>query len=261
MRIVHTAQADCEVRIFRDLHELSAFAAMRFAELAVTCVEEQGRFAACLSGGSTPRETFALLAEEPHRSSVPWESVHIFWGDERCVPLKHPDNHFTMTSGLFLEHVGIPASNVHRMRGEAAEPRAAAAEYQAMLEAFFSLSRGGVPRFDHIFLGLGEDGHTASLYPGTPGLEEKSALVVAQYVPQREQFRLTVTLPVLCNGADVVFLAAGETKSHALRSVLQKYDHEQDVPARKVRPVDGRLSWFVDEAASAELTIQGTTLA
>jgi len=251
---VHIGHNNTELRIFKDLLELSVHAAARFVELALDCVKRQGEFTVCLSGGSTPVDTYDLLGREPHRSAIPWGKVHIFWGDERCIPLDRPDNHYTLASELFLRKVRIPKSNIHRMRGEADDPTAAADEYQAMLQSFFKLSPGTYPRFDLILLGMGEDGHTASLYPGTRGLEEQEGLVAGHYVPQRKGFRLTLTLPVLCNAAQVMFMVSGKSKATALRSVLRRPD-EKVLPAQMVRPLNGTLVWLVDEAAAGELNI------
>jgi 6-phosphogluconolactonase len=242
-----------ELKVFSDLHELSAYAAARFADTAKRIVQERGRFTACLSGGSTPQLTYSLLAQPPYSEEVPWQDVHLFWGDERCVPLSSPDNHFNMTTELLLSKVDIPPKNVHRMRGEAEDPFVAAETYEQEITTFFCLSPGGLPRFDLVFLGMGDDGHTASLYPGSQGLTVMDKIVVAHYVAQRKGFRLTLTLPVLNNAQDVVFLAVGESKAPALRAILRKGPDETEVPAYRVNPVDGTVTWLVDRAAASML--------
>jgi len=235
---------------FENLGDLSREAATRFADLAREAVQDRGRFTVALSGGSTPRRTYSLLAEEPIRSKAPWEKIHIFWGDERCVPLERPDNHFTMTSELLLSKIPIPMANVHRMRGEVADPYEAASDYQDSLREFFRLGLKEFPRFDLIFLGMGADGHTASLFPGTPGLEERERLVTAHYVPKVGMNRLTLTYPVLNNARVVMFLAAGTEKAEALRSVLAEDSCRPTPPARLVKPLEGEVIWMVDRAAA-----------
>jgi len=239
-----------ELNVFPNLDELSRQAAARFARMARETVREHGRFTVCLSGGSTPRQTYSLAAQEPPRSQIPWDAVHIFWGDERCVPLARPDNHFTMTMELLISRVPIPKGSVHRMRGEAANPHEAAPEYEASLREFFGLGPTGIPRFDLILLGMGADGHTASLFPGSPGLEERDKLVVAHYVPKVGMNRLTLTYPVLNNARVIMFLAAGNEKAEALKSVLADDTCGPILPARLVKPVEGEVIWMVDRAAA-----------
>ncbi|MBM4328873.1 MAG: 6-phosphogluconolactonase [Deltaproteobacteria bacterium] len=239
-----------ELNIFQDLDDLSRQTATRFAGFARDAVRMEGRFTVALSGGSTPQLTYSLLAQEALRSQIPWDAIHIFWGDERCVPLERPDNHFTMTTELLLSKVPIPEGNVRRMRGEAANPHEAAPEYEGSLREFFGLGPTGIPRFDLILLGMGADGHTASLFPGSPGLEERDKLVVAHYVPKVGMNRLTLTYPVLNNARVIMFLAAGNEKAEALKSVLADDTCGPILPARLVKPVEGEVIWMVDRAAA-----------
>jgi len=238
-----------ELRVFPNLEELSDHAANLFVRNAQKAVKTESRFTVCLSGGSTPRRLYALLAQHPVRDQVPWQQVHIFWGDERCVPLSSPDNHFAMTSELLLNKVPIPADNIHRMRGESPDPETAAKEYEAELSRFFRLGPSEFPCFDLIFLGMGDDGHTASLYPGTPALQERERLVVAQYVPQRENYRLTLTFPVINSARRVVFLVAGAEKANALHHVLEG-NAGFDRPASLVKLSRGNVVWLVDRLAA-----------
>jgi 6-phosphogluconolactonase len=244
---------DPEIQVFPDPSAMSLHAAGLIAELAGRPVDREGRFTLCLSGGSTPRETYALLAAPQLADEIPWPGVHIFWGDERCIPLERPDNHFTMTSDLLFSKVPIPAENIHRMRGEADDPEEAARDYELELIRFFGLKRGEIPRFDLVLLGMGEDGHCASLYPGTAGLAERGDLVVAHYVPQREGHRLTLTLRVLNNARQIIFLVTGESKAEALKAVLDGENDEADLPAGRVRPRKGKVRWLVDRAAAGLL--------
>lgn len=241
-----------KLRVFENLEDFSEHAADIFLHAATQTVKTDGMFTVCLSGGSTPRRLYALLGEAPLRDLVPWRHVHIFWGDERCIPLSSPDNHFTMTSELFLNKVEIPAENIHRMHGESGDPEAAARDYETEVRCFFGLSQKEFPCFDLIFLGMGEDGHTASLYPGTPALTERQRLVVAQHVPQRGNFRLTLTFPVLNNARLVVFLVGGAEKAHALRDVLEGAAGF-DRPASLVNPHQGNVLWLVDQLAANTL--------
>ncbi|MBF0496385.1 MAG: 6-phosphogluconolactonase, partial [Deltaproteobacteria bacterium] len=208
-----------EIKIYSDSAQLAKEAAERFAQAAGKAVAEHGRFCVCLSGGSTPREMYTRLAKNPWRGRVPWPAVHVFWGDERCVPPDHHDNLYAMAWELLLSRVPIPAENIHRMSGEAENPEAAVAAYEDLLREFFGLKIGRYPRFDLILLGLGADGHIASLFPGTAGLKETQRLAVANYVPALNARRLTLTLPVLNNAAQIMFLVAGENKAQVVRSL------------------------------------------
>jgi 6-phosphogluconolactonase len=190
------------------------------------------------------------LSGNPFRSKIPWQDVHVFWGDERCVPTNHPESLYGMVWELMLSSVPIPPENVHRMRGEAKNPSDAASEYEEMLRGFFRLKIHEKPRFDLILLGMGADGHTASLFPGTEALEEKRRLVVANYVPALKVNRLTLTLPVLNNAAMVMFLVAGESKASSLRSVLHDTREEKRLPAGMIDPQNGRVLWLIDWAAA-----------
>ncbi|MBF0549802.1 MAG: 6-phosphogluconolactonase [Deltaproteobacteria bacterium] len=242
-----------EIKIYSDPDELAASAAERFAQGAEKAVAEHGRFCVCLSGGSTPREMYIRLAEDPWRDRVPWPAVHVFWGDERCVPRDHPDNLYAMAWELLLSRVPIPAENIHRMLGEAENPEAAAAAYEDLLREFFGLKIGRYPRFDLILLGLGADGHMASLFPGTAGLKETQRLTVANYVPALNAWRLTLTLPVLNHAAQIMFLVAGASKAQIVRSLWGRIGEEQSLPAGMINPQSGRVLWLLDQAAASLL--------
>ena len=245
-----------EITICSDPIDLSCQAAKCVVDIARQAVAQQGRFTVCLSGGSTPKGTYALLASDPLRDEIPWLQTHIFWGDERCIPLDHPDNHYRMASDLMLSKVPVPPENIHRMGGDAAVPEQAANEYDALLHSFFGLKGNAVPRFNLILLGIGVDGHTASLFPATSALCETRRLVVANYVPQLSANRLTLTLPVLNNAQKVVFLVSGASKADALRSVLQRKEAQRELPAQLVRPEDGTVLWLVDETVASRSCLQ-----
>lgn len=248
-----TEQALYRPTVCPDLAELSEQAARFFVDVARQAVGREGRFTVCLSGGSTPRSTYGLLVREPLRNAVSWRHVHIFWGDERCIPSDDPDNHYRMAWDLMLSKLPLPAENIHPVRGAASNPEGAAVEYEALLQSFFGLASHGIPSFDLIFLGMGADGHIASLFPGSAGLSESRRLVVSHYVSQLQATRLTLTLPVLNHARQIIFLVSGESKAPALRAVLQGGGTQEELPARLVRPVSGRVLWLIDEAAASGL--------
>jgi 6-phosphogluconolactonase len=205
-----------------------------------------------LAGGATPREAYRGIAADEMSGArrLPWACIHLFFGDERCVPPDHPESNFRMAREALLSQVPVPPENIHRMRGEL-EAAAAADDYQATLQSFFQPPPGEFPRFDLILLGLGADGHTASLFPGSPALLETRRLVCANPVPQLDTWRLTLTLPVLNAAAEVVFVVSGAEKAETLRRVLRGAPHAY--PAQAVSPARGRLLWMADEAAAREL--------
>jgi len=239
-----------EIKIAPDAVTLAHEAAQEFHRLAEAAVQQQGRFAVALSGGNTPRSVYSLLAGEPKQ--LPWERIHIFFGDERHVPPDHPDSNFRMASESLLSKVPIPEKNIHRIHAELdAEP--AAAEYDQDLRDFFGLVNQGWPRFDLIFLGIGEDGHTASLFPGSKALTETSSRVTANWVEKFKTFRITLTFPVLNHAAEVVFLVSGASKSQILSEILRP--GAQKYPAQSIQPENGRLLWLVDEDAGSLLRL------
>lgn len=240
-----------DLRIFADGAELARAAAEEFARRAAGAIRARGRFSAALSGGSTPRRLFALLAdqEEPFRDRIDWRAVHLFWGDERHVPPDHPESNFRMARETLLDRIEIPAENVHRVRGEEPDAARAAALYEDELRAFFR----GAPRFDLVLLGLGADAHTASLFPGTAVVREHERWVAAPWVEKLGAFRITLTPAVFDRAATVIFLVQGEEKAGALRAVLSGNRDPDGVPAQAVRPRDGEILWLVDRRAASGL--------
>ena len=241
-----------EIIICRDAGDLALKAAEQFVLLADAAIARSGRFAVALSGGSTPRALYELLGSAGYRDRVDWPRVHLFWGDERCVPPDHPESNFRMVQETLLAKVRMPPENIHRMMGEK-EPAEAAAAYEQELREFFALKPGQMPRFDLILLGLGEDGHTASLFPGTAALDETDRWVAAVYVEKLQSHRLTLTLPVINAAAQVTFLVAGASKAKIVSDILASDSAPLDYPAVKVRPVDGRLAWIIDRDAARNL--------
>jgi 6-phosphogluconolactonase len=226
-------------------------AAEEFVRLGRSAIGAQGRFAVALSGGSTPRNLYSLLPE--NYADFAWARTFFFFGDERHVPPDHPDSNYRMVNEALLAKIPIPAENVHRVRAENPDAAAAALEYEEELRHFFELDPGELPRFDLILLGLGPEGHTASLFPDSEALKEHSRLVVANWVAKLNANRITFTLPVLNRAAEAMFLASGAEKADIVRQVLRG-NAAPPLPAQRVLPDDGKLLWMLDEAAAAKLT-------
>lgn len=238
-----------EIRVYRDGDQLAAAAAELFAELASESVAVGGRFRVALSGGSTPRRTFEVLASPELSSHVDWSKVDIFWGDERCVPADDPESNYGMTRKALLRRVPIPEPNIHRVRTEMCSPQAAAFEYEGEIRSSF-VDQIAIPRFDLIYLGLGTNGHTASLFPHSPVLQEKVRLVAAVFVPEVNSWRISMTAGLLNHGRTVAFLVSGPEKAQVLRDVVLGPRDPERLPAQLIIP-DGRLIWIADEAAAA----------
>jgi 6-phosphogluconolactonase len=239
------------VRVSRDADAFADAAAAVFIESAIASVADRGRFSIALSGGSTPRAVFARLAgDETARLKVSWRQIDWWWSDERTVPPGDPDSNFRMAFESLLGHVPIDPARVHRLKGEV-EPAQAASEYERELRAAFGVSAGEIPRFDLVLLGLGADGHTASLFPGTPAVTERERLVVANDVPAMRAVRLTFTLPLINRARRVAFLVSGAEKAPILARVLE--GPRGALPAQLVSPDDGELVWIVDSAAARDL--------
>jgi len=242
-----------QVVVKGNLQEVSREAAELFARLATESVAANGRFSVALSGGSTPIALYRLLADPPLSRTIDWPHVHLFWGDERFVPADHPESNYRLARETLISRVPIPAENVYPMPTEGNDPEAAAAQYEVTLRRSFVLSKGETPRFDLVLLGLGADGHTASLFPGSPVLSEDQRLVAATYVGNLDTWRLTLTPSVLNRARHVLFLVCGSEKASALRQALQGPYDPQRLPAQLVRPPEGDVTWLVDEAAASLL--------
>lgn len=238
--------------ICRDGADLNRQAADEFIRLAHRAIESAGGFTVALSGGSTPKGLYELLALEGYKERVPWSRVHLFFGDERCVAPDHPESNYRMVREALLSRVSIPVENVHRMPGEQ-EPGIAAGEYEKELQKYFRLAEGTLPRFDLVLLGVGEDGHTASLFPESDALAESRHLVVANFVEKLKAHRLTLTFPVLNHAAAVLFLVSGRTKAVIVKEILAKESGSARFPAARVSPVAGRLTWMVTQDAAVDL--------
>ena len=245
-----TNKPAAEVKILADAKEVSRIAAEHFVQLARAAIETKGEFDVALAGGSTPRASYEILAKSA--SKLPWEKVHVFFGDERCVPPDHPDSNYGMARDALLSKVPIPANNVHRMKGEVDAP-AAAEQYEGEMRRHFRLGNGELPRFDLVMLGMGDDGHTLSLFPGSEALNETSRLVAANWVEKFQQPRLTLTYPVVNNAAEIMFLVAGAGKARVVAEVLGKNPPADRYPVQKIKPADGRTLWLLDRTAAQGL--------
>ena len=232
-----------------DPEALSQQAASQMARTIGEAVAARGRCALALAGGNTPRRAYELLAAPPLRDAIAWEALHLFWGDERCVPPDHPDSNYRMAHEALISRVPIPARNVHRVRTEEGSAVAMAAYYERELRGFFRLEVEDVPRFDLILLGMGPDGHTASLFPGSPALDETRRLVVPNSIDYMPHERVTFTFPVLDAARQVAFLVAGRDKAEKLAAALSA---DPSVPAWRVHPSDGEVRWYVDRAAAGQ---------
>jgi 6-phosphogluconolactonase len=235
------------VHVYSSAEELARGAVREFAARAEEAIEERGRFAVVLAGGSTPETMYGILARD-YMDRIDWSKVYVFFGDERSVPPHHEDSNLKMASEVLLDHV--PVGNVHRMRGEL-PPEEAAEAYEEELRTFFQME--DVPRFDLILLGLGADGHTASLFPETPALEVHDRWVVANPVPRLDTTRITLTLPVVNVARAVIFLVEGEDKAEALREVLAGDADPRAYPAKLIQPPGGP-EWMLDRSAASLLS-------
>jgi 6-phosphogluconolactonase len=238
-----------EIAVRADQSLLAGAAAQAIVEAAREAVAVRGRFMVALAGGRTPRDTYRRLAESPHRDSMPWSQTFVFFGDERGIPADHPESNYRMAREALLDRVPLPPAQVFPIRGDADDSDAAAATYGRTLAEAFGTRRGEMPRFDLILLGMGLDGHTASLFPGSPVLKEVFRSVAAVHaaaaaIPQR----ITLTLPVINAAAQVIFLVAGAEKAKAVKAVLRD---GALLPAALVKPETGRLRWFLDDGAAA----------
>lgn len=243
-----TLESQPDVAVFTNAEALADAAAQAIVDAATAAVAARGRFTIALAGGATPRETYGRLALPPRSDTMPWRQTFVLFGDERCVPPEHPESNYHMAHEMLLSKVAIPPAQIFRMHGESDDPEEAAAQYGRTLAEVFGTRRGQMPRFDLILLGMGLDGHTASLFPGSPALKEVFRPVAAVHaaaaaIPQR----LTLTFPVLNAAAEVIFIVSGAEKAKAVKAVLAD---SALLPVGMVRPEHGRLRWLLDRAAA-----------
>lgn len=259
-RIGEAARPAAGLAVLADPMAIAEEGAERFAGAAGEAFARAGRFTVALAGGATPKLLYTLLATEPYGRHLPWQETHVFWGDERCVPPDHPESNYRMAHEALLRHLPIPSEQIHRMCGEEPDPERAAAEYEERLRTAFPGQAGAVPRFDLVLLGMGADGHTASLFPHTEAVREQQRWVVRNYVPKFQADRLTLTAPAINGAATVLFLVAGDDKAAALQAVLEGPAAPERLPAQLIRPTAGRLVWLVDRAAASRLAGKGRPL-
>jgi len=245
--------AHVDVRRLTTPQDLFQAAAEEVVRAATDAIAQRGRFTIALSGGSTPKNLYTLIAANAS-TSLPWDRMFFFWGDERHVPADDPDSNYRMAKEALLSKVAIPPANVFPVPAGMQDAAAAAEAYEQTVRKFFALSTGELPRFDLILLGMGPDGHTASLFPETAALQEKSRLVVANWVDKLKTSRITFTLPVLNSARCVAFLVSGIDKAAVLHEVLEGDAPAEKYPAKLVQPSDGKLIWFLDKASASQLS-------
>lgn len=238
-----------ELHIAESTQELSQNLAAWISNYIQDILQEQEIFTLALSGGNTPKQLYTLLAKEPYRIMIPWERIHFFWGDERAVPFEDDRNNAKMAYETLLSAVNVPEENIHVMRTDIA-PEAAATEYEQILQRYFKDSD---TTFDLVLLGMGDDGHTLSLFPGLEIVHEEKAWVKAFFLPAQDMYRITLTAPVVNQSACVVFMATGQAKALTLKNVIEGSFDADKYPSQLIRPQDGELHWFVDEAAASAL--------
>src|SRR6266576_5146757 len=246
-----------EVRILADANSIAKTAAAEFLQAARESVSEKGSFSVALAGGSTPKVLYGLLASNPLlQAKVPWGKIQFFFGDERHVPPDHAESNFRMASEAMFSRAPVQPQQVHRIHGENANVTDAAEEYERELRAAFQLKTGELPRFDLVLLGMGPEGHTASLFPGTKALKEERRLVVSNWVGKLYTDRITLTPPVLNNAAQVIFMVHGEEKAPALKAVLEGPYEPDQLPAQIIKPQEGKVLWLLDPTAAGMLAPQ-----
>ncbi len=242
------------VQIYPNMDALARSAAELFISLANTVIEKRNLFSIALSGGSTPQSLYALLASAAYRKQVDWSKVQVFWGDERYVPADHPDSNYLKAQQTLLSKIPIPTENIHRVPTELTPPERAAEAYEEELLAYFSACPDEQERnqasFDLVLLGMGDDGHTASLFPGSPAIREQTRWVAAQYVDKLAAWQITLTPAILNRASNILFIISGSDKSTTLQRVVYGSYQPERYPAQIIQPTDGNLVWMVDEDAA-----------
>lgn len=241
------------VKIFPDAQQMAKAAAEVFINLANEAIEKRGIFSVVLAGGTTPRALYSLLATEPYSESVDWSRVHVFWGDERCVPPDSPDSNYFKARKILLDYISLPDENIHRIPAEL-DPEQAAAAYEEILLRYFTTcpdeEERNLASFELVLLGMGDDGHTASLFPGTAAVHEETRWVAAHYVDRLAAWRITLTPAIINRAANIIFLVSGAGKSYTLQRVIYGAYQPSRYPAQIIKPLNGNLTWMIDEAAA-----------
>jgi 6-phosphogluconolactonase len=245
-----------EIRILPDGAAIARRAAQEFVQAAAAAVRAKGSFNVSLAGGSTPKALYSLLVNDPAlRSQVPWDKLHLFFGDERHVPPDHSDSNFRMATEAMISKSPLKPEQVMRIKGEYPDADQAALEYEKTLREYFKLKDGEYPRFDLLLAGMGNEGHTLSLFPGTKALHRDGRIVVSNWVGKLYTERITLTAPAACNAGEIIFMVTGADKACALKAVLEGPIEPEQLPAQLLRPQNGKLLWLVDTAAGSILTI------
>lgn len=237
------------LKIFADPEELSQFVARQFSELAQEAVDRNGRFTVALTGGSSPKRLYQLLASPPYKEQIPWQKVHVFWGDERYVPIGDDRSNAKMAYDTLLNHVEVPENQIYVMTSN--QPAEAfAKQYEQQIKDHFNDT---LPIFDLILLGMGDDGHTASLFPETEVVQEKEKLVTSLYLPSQNMYRITMTAPLINQAKQIMMLVFGKNKADTLHAVLKGPHQPNHLPVQLIQPKNGQLTWVVDEEAASHL--------
>ncbi len=251
--------SNVEIIVCENAEAVCAEAAQRFASAADVAINEQGKFRVALSGGSTPRRLYQQLASATWREKINWQRVHLYWSDERAVAPDDAESNYRMAREALVNQVQIPPANIHRIAGEQAsvnqaEADAAATDYESKMREEFDVKDNETPVFDLILLGMGADGHTASLFPNTSALNEDEKLITSVWVEEKKTRRVTMTYRLINHAANILFLVTGADKSRTLREVLEPETAQNKYPSQRVKALNGSLVWLVDEAAASELT-------
>jgi len=243
------------IQLFNHCSEIASYAAKEVARIAAEAASSRGVFSIALSGGSTPKMLYALMAEHPSlRNSLPWYKMNVFFGDERHVGPGHADSNYQMAADSMLSKVPLRPEQIHRIKGEYPDAAQAAAEYEDVIRRQFSLQSGNFPRFDVVLLGMGNEGHTLSLFPGTKALHETQRIVASNWVGKLYTDRITLTAPAANAAANVIFMVTGSDKACALKAVLEGPQEPEQLPAQMIRPSNGSLYWLIDAAAASMLS-------
>lgn len=245
-----------KIRILADTEAISRAAAETIIKDISDCLQVQETYSIALSGGSTPRRLYELLANDANlQRQIPWDRVHFFWGDERHVPPGHPDSNYRMADTALLSKVPIPSTNIHRIKAENSDADKAAADYEHEIRRFLKIDAGQMPRFNCVLLGMGPDGHTASLFPGTAALEETKRLAVANWIEKFQSYRITLTGPLFSNADRILFLVSGMEKADTLKAVLEGDAKTTRFPVQLIQPTHGEVTWFLDQSAAGRLAL------
>jgi 6-phosphogluconolactonase len=250
-----SAASKREVRILKDGEAIARRAAEKFVSLAQSAMQRSGSFSVALAGGSTPKILYSLLSTDPDlRARLPWDKMHLFFGDERHVGPDDSQSNFKMASETMITKAPVNPDQVHRMKGEYPDAEQAAREYEQVLRAHFRLTGAELPRFDLVLVGMGDEGHTLSLFPGTKALHAEGRTVVRNWVGKLFTDRITITAPVACNATMILFMITGKEKALALKGVLEGPFEPEQLPSQLLQPTNGELLWLVDQAAGSMLS-------